>query len=377
MLFENVETQFIDENGKARILYFPYITLIISPIPPLDVENIKVKRTEDIPILEASFKTATQFIKEKGLLIVSKDGNPEEGIQGLWVEPKNINTGITNGYIPLVPIGAPDALKKVKYVDIHQNDPIRTDGRESSMLTEYRKNRKIAEILKEYTLYTYSLELDNFGDDSFYIDSKHVYDISALSKQLYKDGNDVMYYKDRLIVDSEETRDKLMAYLKVMLLNDKPGVLALKDSSIISSFYKTISDFRKVPNSLVFTSKKGILRWMESKNTVSLGSNIAQSLISHIEEPYFYRSAKIKQNQLVLIQNVRDGNLERAKSVSIKWKKDRVNIGYDAEISKHAEELSHTTYTNVGEVSKIKKGKDNAPVILYEDGTYGALLFLA
>lgn len=376
-LFENVNSQFIDENGKTRILNFDNITLLISPIPPLDVKNIKVKRTEDIPILEADLKSATSFIKEKGLLIVSKDGNPE-GIQGLWIAPKNMNLGITNGYIPLTPIPAPDALKKVRYVDIHQNDPIRTDGRQHSILTKYRKNRKIADFLKEYTLYTYSLELENFGEDSFHIDSDHTYDIEGLNRRLYRDGNDVIYYRDRLIVDSEETRDKLISYLKVMLLNDKPGVLALNKATTVSNFYKTTSDFRSPSYNLVFTSKKGVLRWMESKATVSMGKQIAQFLVPDIEEPYFYRSAKIKQNQLVIVQNVNGGSLDRAKTVSMKWAKDRVNIGYDAEISNVVEDMSHITFTNMGEVSKIKKkSKEYANVILYKDGTYGALLFLA
>jgi hypothetical protein len=389
MLFEGVESQFIDDSGKTRILSYPNLSLLTSPLPSLDLKAIHVKRDQDVPVVEADLDVVLEFVKTKDLTITKKDGNEEEGIQGLWVISKNLNSGIHYGYIPLKPIPSPKELSKIKYVEVHQNDPIRTDGKANSKLAHYKRSKRVADYLKEYVLYTYALyvgeegdekgdSLESFAKKAFAIVPGHVYNIERLNKRLFKEGNDIMYdAKGRLIVTTEDIKVRLLSYLKVRLLNDRASVLVLANLSSVTDYYQSISDFRKAPNTMIFTSKRGIKRWLDAPSTTDK-NYVALALIPEEVEPYFYRSQNIKRGALFLIQNVEGGGLAEAKTVSRKWIKDRVNLGYFARVTKKIVDVSHTTYTDLGKVSKKGAvGKaGTADVVLYEDGTYGAILFL-
>lgn len=360
-------SQYIDRNGKTRIFNYKDVSVITEPLPPLDIENVVVNDEDEIPIIEGSLQNAESFIKKDKLIITGKDGNENQGIQGLWTD---------KGYIPLYPIKSPSYLNKIPYVD--DNDPIRTDGKNTSVLEKYRINKKIAYYLKEYVLYSYSVAKKDgkkFGTKDFIVIPDHIYDIQKLGQRFYKDKNDIIYTKSgKFIVTNELTMEKLLNYLKLCLLKDEPGVLLLSETLEITNYYQNISDFRNVESSLVFNSKDAVSRWLENLEKKDK-LKIETSLSSTETEPYFYKSFKINNNDLVLIQNVQDGDLEKAKTVSMKWIKDKVNIGYNPELSN--DDISHYTFTNLGKVSKIKKAtKEYANVILYDDQTYGALLFL-
>ena len=379
-LFQDAEEQFIDANGKTRILNYETVSLIVSPLPPLDLKRIISKKANDIPVYEATFNDAIDFIKNKGLEITEKDGNPDQGIQGLWVRPKTLNMGITKGYIPIDLIPDPESLKKVDYVRENQHDPIRTDGKTHSLLEKYRKSEKIAYYLKQYALFSYSLakkEGKGFDEKNFKIDPNHIYDVSQLGQKFYKKGNNVIYSSSgRMIVTTETVRDKLLSYLRVKLSLDEPGVLSLSDSHEMSNYYQKASDFRSSQNNLVFSGKEALERWMEEKEKVKTKIVISQRLDADTLEPYYYKSSHIEKDRLAIIQNTEEGTLEMAKTVSIKWIKDKVNIGYNPNIPSSIKDVKHATYTDMGKVTKTKKGETYAPVILYEDGTYGAILFL-
>jgi hypothetical protein len=383
MFFEGATEQYIDDKGKTRLLNFENITLMTSPIPPLNLKVVIQKK-----IIDASLQTALDFIEPRGLEIVSKDGNETEGIQGLWVKSKDRTSGLYYGYIPLI-VSKEDleTLKNVEFTDINKNNPIRTDAEEYSELSQFRRSRQTAEFLKSYTLYSYALSQESgdvFDENNFTILPGHEYDIDSLGKRMDIKNNPVMFSKGKLIVTSPEMRDRLLAYLKVSILNNEPGIKNLIQKPHLSNArYQTISDFRSTDGQLIFTNTTGIARWIEGMKKSKYRKNISQYLRPDIEEPYFYRSLRIKQNQLVIIQNVAEGDISNAKIVSMKWAKDRVNIGYDLQIksqvdAKKVDSYSYTIYTEKGIASDIKKkSKETASVILYDDGSYGAILFLA
>lgn len=370
LIFENAESQYIDDNGKTRMINFDIdgdkLSLMTSPIPPLDLPS-------DRTISEISIKSALEFIRERGLAITFQDGNEEDGIQGLWVEMQEENPGIYYGYIP---IKIAKSLSDVEFADPTKNDPLRTDNISSELHT-FRKNRKIADFLKHYVLYTYSLDPENFGEDSFVVKKGHVYDIEKLNKRLFKENNRVMYDKNgKLIATSDAIVRNLLSYLKVRIATDKPGVLNMRNLTTIPDYYQSISDFRPAPNQLIFTSANGVIRWKREMKRNKTANTISDNLMAESTEPYFYRAPKIEKGLLMVVQNVQDGLLENAAYVSYKWLKDRVNIGFAAE-NQGTKEISYSIYTKAGKFKDHKKGtKEFAPVILYEDGTYGALLFL-
>jgi len=369
-LFDEVKSQYIDDNGKTRMLNYTYkgkhLSLMTSPLPPFDLPVVK-------KISEAPKDTALKFIKSKKLKIVSQNGTEDE-IKGFWVETDEEDSDIYYGYIPISPSAA---LKDVEFSENTKMIPLQEDSKKSE-LQLFRRNKKIAEFLKIYTLYTYALHPDEFDEKWFVVNPNHEYNIESLDKKLVE-GNNVMYDKDGyLIVPSKETITKLLGYLQIRLVNDKPGVMSLGGAKKMDDYYQSISDFRSAPNQLIFTSENGIFRWKRDMIRSESNRTVSQNLLPDATEPYFYKTHKIKNGLLHIIQNVRGGNLKNATAVGYKWIKDRVNTGY-AEPDKRAlpENISYILYTNNGQVDKKKEGtKEYAPIIFYEDGTYGAILFL-
>ena len=367
-LFKNAKSQYLDEAGKTRMLnYDNEVSLMTSPIPPIDLPI-----EDTLEIKEATLIVAQDFIKQRSLKITMQDRKQdEENIRGLWVTSKSENSGIYYGYIP---IRASKPLKDVPFSPYTKNDPLRTD--ETSKLEDFRQSKKIAEFLKVYVLYSYALNPDNFGEKSFVILPEYVYDIKSLNKRLFKEKNKIMYdSKGRLIVQNEDIKTSLLSYLKVSILNDLPGVMALLNVSTIEANYQNISDFRSTPNQLIFTNKSSVLRWKAEIEHQQDMNVVSQILKPDSIDPYFYRNPKIKRNQLVIIQNS-DGSLERALTISDKWINDKINIGANVVPIKGIEKESYVIYTEGGETLKTGRQEKIKSVILYEDGRYAALLFL-
>ena len=382
-LFDKVKSQYIDDTGKTRMLVYENgLCLMTSPLPPLD-------KPIDKNINPVDTNTAIDFIESNGLCITMQDGDVyDKKIQGLWVEPRHTkNIGISYGYIPVI---VENALKKTKsnsnlvcsqdtkntYIDftpVFLNDPLRTD--DESELQKYRRTRKIAEFLKEYTLFQYSLDPKGFGKDTFIVNPKHEYNIQSLNKRLIE-GTPVMYQKGKLIVPSDKVRNHLINYLRVQLINNYSEVMSYSERVIVKNYYRTLSDFRKVPNQFVFIDERSLLMWKYDK-----GQNMNRGLISSSTksgwEPYFYRNYNIERGRLSIIQNVRDGTLERALGVGENWEENRINSGYEYNKLIDPESISYVVYTEEGKKKEIKN-KENSleiKVMKYYDDTYASLLF--
>ncbi len=378
--FDGADSQYIDNNGKTRLLNFndEGVSLMTSPVPPLVLEVMAT-----LEILEAPLKIALSFIKQRHLRITSQDGDPEDKIiQGLWVRTREDNSGIYYGYIPIAS-GTP-AIKDVPFVESTKNDPLRTDISVSD-LENFQRSRKIADFLKVYTLYTYALDPEKFGESTkaFVVKPNHIYDIEKLNKRLFAGPkNDVIYSNGKIIVLSQDIATNLLAYLNVALLNDRPGVMALADAATTDVYYRSVIDFRPAPNQLVFMGKASLMRWKREAEKNKNALAVSQILQKRQTGPYFYRNPKIRRNQLVIIQNVDGGSLEKAAAVADKWAKDRVNVGYAAEnladdVFGEIKKNKITTFTEDGEISKgSASAAEQRSVILYDDGSYAALLFL-
>ena len=369
-LFRDAVGQYIDGNGKTRMLQYTFqgtsLSLMTSPIPPLDLPT-------DTKIYTVGLKRALDFIKEKNFQITYQDGNKTDGIQGIWIETREENPGIYYGYVP---IQISKYVKDVPFAEPTKNDPLRTD--DVSDLANMRFLRRTATFLKQYVLYSYALNPDEFGEDSFVVIPGHKYDIDSLNKRVFKTGNSVMYSGDKLVVTSEKIRDHLLNYLKVQLLNDKDGVENMKNIKTVVDYYQSIPDFRPFENQLIFMNKNGLLRWRTEIERSSNQNEVSSRLIPSWIEPYFYRNPRIRKNHLMIVQNVKYGTLERALTVALRWIKDKVNLGYDVEPASDYAEISYVIYSDSGEIEKKKlKTPETAAIIRY-DGVphqYAAILF--
>ena len=368
MLFEGATSQYVDDNGKTRMLKYGSsgVSLMISPIPPL---NLPLDRQ----VSEVSFSVAKRFMEKKELEILSQDGSGDR-IWGIWVAEKESPSSIYYAYIPLV---EEKALPGIQFSDPTKNDPIRTEPVAQSDLRTYQRDRKIADYLRRYTLFAYATDPENFGEDSFAIVPSHVYDIESLNKRLFIEGNKVMFRGKKLIVLTEDMRGKLLDYLNVSLLNDRQGVMKIRHERTIDVFYQSISDFRTAPNQLVFMTREAVMRWKTEVARSQEATQVHDTLDSSTREPYYHRNLRFRQNSPCIVQNVLDGTIERAVAVSMKWIEGRNNIGFYAGIPEDVEEMSYEIYDSAGNIEKHKSSDTTyAPVVRYDDGTYGALLFI-
>jgi hypothetical protein len=369
-MFSGATGQYIDSHGKTRMLVYKNgVCLMTSPIPPLSLKRITLN-----DITPVTLEEAVAFCERRGLQITSQDGSQKEGTQGIWVEPMQENPGIYYGYIP---------LKKIRFIKdtpiSQRNDPLRTDT--TSELSQYRRNKKVADVLKYYTLYTYANSPENFGPARYVVNPKHTYDLDAIHKKFIKD-TPVIYSKGKIIVPTEGTRDNLLSYLQAMVANDRDGVLALKDAVTIDGYYQTLSDFRApdTQTQLLFASKNAVMMWRNSKilEEGKVRTEVLDTEDPDTLEPYYYRNPKIRREHLMIVQNVIEGDMSRAISVAYKWLRDNTNALADCEVLANVSEISYIVYSKSnGFVEKRypQTTKESVSLIEYEDGKFGALLF--
>lgn len=367
-LMEDIEAQIIDGNGKMRVLVYPEVSLMISPNPPLDLPV-----TKNINI--TSVEKALEFIEEKGLILISQDRDltTEDEIKGIWV----MSDEIYYGYI----IVEGKLLKGITIEEMQVTNPFFVE-REFSQLNIMRRNRRIAEYLKEYTLFEYSRNPKKFGKNSFIVVRDYEYNIETLKKRLIPPKkNKVMYRDKKLIVTSKTIRNKLIYYLSTSLLNNREAVENYYKRVIISNYYKNAMDFKQNKNQIVFVDRSGILRWKQEEKRRKISNKISSSILYSLREPYFYRNSNIRQGSIALVQNVDDvdgKSLERAISVGKKWAEDQVNSGYFTEINSDSSKVSLEIFEPEGSVKSYhKKNLPKVYVLEYPKGNFSALLFFS
>jgi len=355
-IFQNAESQFIDVDGKLRILNFRKVSVLTSPLPPID------KPVSSSPH-SAKRGDLRRFLSKYQIKIIYQEIKNQKAI-GVWIDLAKY--GIYISYIPLIPT---KPLSKVPEAPSNLTNPIATAPLSQSLLLEFKKKRKIASYLKEYTLFEYSIRVGEKEDtkDMFVIDPNHEYDLK--DAQNPKRGN-TMYRENKIIVPSSKVKKQLEYYLKVQLLNDHSTVLSYRLKDLLNSSYNQIDDFRKVQNQLVFLDLFQILDWIIESH----GRNLANVFQPHLQpdliNPYFYRHPYIANNKPVLVQNV-EGGLSSAIEVGRQWKRDQTNIGYFAP----KEKKGKSKYFIYSE-KEVGIHEDNQiPVLIYPDGSYAALLF--
>ncbi len=277
-------------------------------------------------------------------------------------------------------------------------DPVTIE--DYSRLADLRQTKLLAHVLKQYVLFLYSKlaesarvaraagapvhdEYDEKG--SFSVVPDHRYDVAALGRRLDWDSA-VMFAsggRKRLIVASEAVRKSLASYLAVRLKNDFSDVVAQKDRQTIPHYFRATSDFTSRPATLVFAGREAVAQWKHGKTVIDDAATVFSSLRPDAREPYYYRNCNIKVGRLVIVQNVRGGDLALAKHVSNAWLARKINLGFDA-ANRGAQERAPSggkrggwnvdVYTQNG-LESGRGDPGNVSVVQYTPGAYAALLF--
>ena len=356
-LFKGITSQYIDQDGKTRMLcYENGICLSVAPLPPLNVP-------QSSKINLSSFKQAKTFINEKKMKVEYQNENNEAFNIGVGCFSKNL-TGLC--YIHVYPVK--DKFEEVETINLI--DPLKTDN--SSRLDLLNKNKRIASTLMQYTLFEYSRDPENFSEDRFTIIPNHVYDVFSLGKKLVH-GNDVMYRSDKIIVNSEKMRDKLISYLHVQLLNDKFNVLEYKNRNTLKDYYKKIFDFKHSSSQNIFINYSNLEEWANRKlNKFS----IKYSLIPMSVEPFFYKNYYISKKNIFLVQNTNDGSLEKALGLGWMWNKKNINLGYTSTETKDPLSSNYELYIETGLIKRATNYAKKYCIIIQRKNRYSAMLLI-
>lgn len=221
----------------------------------------------------------------------------------------------------------------------------------------------------QHTLFEYSKDPEKFSLDNFLVIEDYQYDVNKLNKLFTK--NDILYKNGKLIVQSDEMKNKLFSFLKIQLLNDKPGVMKYKDRLFLRNFYKRPTDFRQEPKQNIFIGFSILKDSIVQKNSKF---GIKCSLMPKLREPYFYKNYNISNYTIFLVQNTDDGSLNKALGLCVEWQNKHINIGYNSSIVVDPSSVNYEIYSESGLIKRAKQyTKSHFTVIRFEN-KYSALL---
>jgi hypothetical protein len=352
--------QTVDQNGKTRGYIFENnIYIAFSPIQPL----------LNIPIVEQPPKkptigTVQKFINTNNLNIIAQDiyNNQLIGVSVLF-------PNIYYAYIPIVP------GKILSGIPLEENLGFAVETNEN-ILQETNKNKKIADYMIQYLLYSFShwykeksktpknlqsqkdIEaVDNlaqrqikekvyfekltreFLDKQIIVKESHDYKLQGLSRKLTL--NSSYFDNGKLIANSDLTKQKLSYYLNFIVAKNKGVVLNYYEKKYLNNFYTLASDFKESNQYIVFIGDLSIINWMNYKSQ-TITNYIHKVPILTIQDPYFFSHWAINGNYPIIMQNVKNGELKRALRVALEFTNTNINIGYDAEPLD--ENISHAIY---------------------------------
>lgn len=377
------QRQFIDSNGKCRVLIYVRgggeISLFTRPLAPSNNLTIATFITRKPPGV-AKLPVILDFCNEMGLKLVKTHkqitGSGETEYVGLTVTDPSVAL-LRRAYVSIRSSDPPPSIP----ITSDSGDPLLTST--SSPIDHFRKTRRVADIIMAYVLWTYSRALQGLGpfedgwedEESFVIEPADDLDyysdeISALGSRLYYDGNDSIYLKGKIRVTSREMMIKLLSWLKVQIVRNPGLVASYWENKTIPDYYKTISDFRTSEKQLIFVNRTGLGSWIQNRALATSHRNrVLTSLDLGSVDPYFYFWGGV----VYMIQNVEGGVRESAAEVVRYWVAHRRNLGWGVKVGEGggAGEVGE-----VAEVSLLGAGPKGS-AIARSRGSYFAVLDVA
>lgn len=387
------DLQYIDVAGKLRILQFHlplqkttvWVSLIVSPHAPL----WNVPRQTDLTVHATATKEQVLQFTELWTLKLSA-----VTATGVWADSSIF------GFCYL-PFGGCAS---------------ETEEAEDSELWRFRRAKQLANIYMQAALFVASTRPNDSPDTWFEVIPQYGYSANlevALSSRLDFDVDALFSSSKKLIVPSDEFVAKLKFFVQRTKTQDPAKFDRQKQCSTVPDFFQNRCDFKPKKKTRIFASKFAVQEWMASRKTVKYpGKKIAQrfrpaahdlafirfleteiqdsrakartvaekqlkTLRESLMEPYFFSHYRLENDRLALVQNVQDGEYERALHVASFWHKNSVNL-HDAETSEASDVTNIRVYSPEGEVLQ-QQGDENqveAYLIRYLPDSYAALLFL-
>lgn len=390
-LFNEAVEQYIDTSGKCRGLIFnagsSKLVLFIRPVAPVGVPKTSII-SRSVPI-----DVALKWCKDHSLEVVAGCIGEKDKSQITGIEVYNPSSFILEScYIPVKPFLKTGGIKFAEYKPESLVNP-RPERTGSNALVEFRINRRVATVLEAYVLWTYSRTLHaeelppgpdsgpkEWHDlESFEVIApgkqnldEYIEEILNLEGRLYYEGNDIIYSEGKIRVPNEITAEKLVRWLKVRMVRDPEYVDGYWTYRVVPDILSTVSDFRLGTGQMLFVNKTGLERWFRGRNAVS--RNLVHQRPKPLSvEPYYFsmivgENSEDSEEEIVIIQNVKDGKLEAAKSVLNYWKLRKVNLGYNPPSSSSLGEVFVLDVSSSTRAILLSEDPELPIVLRYEDG---------
>lgn len=327
------KSQGLDDMGRVYLLNYDNFSVFTSPLPPLNIPiNDTAKKIEGTESFLKNFEILGVTIDQKGLVVKLES--------------------IYESYIPI----ESKFFKDLPFIKLSIFDDLKYSKSKRDIVI---KNKTIANMLKAYALFLWS----NHGKLKYEIDLNHSYKIV---KRIKEDNKNIVSEK-KIIVSNKEIGEKLKFYVKTMIQNygRKELKKLYQNKTIIYKDYTSISDFKNNLGERVSFE-------LTEKDAIDVPRySISNKLILDVEAGYFFSNSGFAAGKICIIQNVLDGNLQRALYVAKMWKERKVNMGYDA--AKLKEKINYYVFDLLNENTFDNKGDLN--VLQYGDN-YAAILFL-
>tara|TARA_R110001599_G_scaffold240507_1_gene440095 strand:- start:78 stop:3698 length:3621 start_codon:yes stop_codon:yes gene_type:complete len=365
--------QYIDVYGKLRGLYVDNLMLIFPASSP---ENLPVSAT----IVRTSYQKALKMFANPIAYSADRDGL----MDGLWFPVLDLVYGI---YIPIIP------QTPASNLSLGPNNPLGEVG--SGVVSRIVKIRRDLDFILQslkWLLAISGLPLEDFMNKYSSIgemsgDSSQIYDFKNIGRTFPQvDTVEVGIIEMKKRVPTLFVGDRLFLYSEKMF----NGVLYLMQQYVkeypLTQIPKSIhrsplmeQDFISSDGVALFLTEADMKTWLESLNKVPeilTSININNALKT---DPYLYLAS---DGHIYLVQNVMNGNVNRALNVGYYWRTYKVNPGFKSPEYDELAEPKYVIYdispanTAVPAENKAGDSLDFLSVLRYNSLSYAAMLRL-
>ena len=344
-----IESQYIDNNGKTRILNIVYnndkISVMVSPMPNLSVRYKNIDESQNT----GTINNILEFIRHIGAAISHKVCVKQDS--DYLCKEIHASDGYNQYIFPVnTSINDNDIVNKIcKATNIPNVMQEFNNTTEESKLQQFNNLRNIAVWIEQYNYWLFSryckqqnipIEtidesygniFDDYVTSNIEIVEKHDY---IVPDQLFS-TNSTMLTSGKLIISSKNTKNnndlvRRLVYLLKMQIQTQPSYIGgqknynsvkfFHENKIMKQRYKNIEDFDKVPNEIIFKSANMIYKWLNQQSQELI---ISYELLPDHKMPYLLQNQSITGNNIMLC-NCTD-TLIKAYNIGKIWLTDQYN----------------------------------------------------
>lgn len=386
---QRITGQLIDSYGKTRILTFERLAIQTEPLPPLNVPALQ----EEAHYV-ANVQDVISFAQAEGIKFTRQDIRERKTV-GLYAVFNSIKI-----YVAIAPTDPLPGIKKMT-----EKDYIPYVAKQVSDLEKRRVNRRIARYLQQYVLYVFSLwwhsndftdihsdQIAPFLQEKVVIERGYPYDLRNIPMELNDDNS--IYHHGKLYIASRDIMKRLMYNLYLAISYNKKQLFEYADKQYLDKYFVDISDFDKYSESeVIFIGNRSLRKWLEEDEIEDMRViDFVPDGFGEMEEPLLFRSEVVNElfhlpkGSSFILQNVINGERERAITVCLLWSAPgvHINYGYTAPVSERSAETSFWSIILRGKGVDILQGMKSDPItgdspklLKYGDeggGQYAALL---